>query len=117
MHSCKHSSGNAVNVRSVTPLTANSRTAIKTALQHGVVSVAVKTTDKFHSYDHGVFDESSCPTSTNHAVALVGYHGSEYWILRNSWGTSWGMNGYMYLAMHSGEGRCGCQKKPYKVGL
>ena len=43
-----------------------------------------------------------CGTSINHAVVLIGYGtdlatGKDYWLVRNSWGTSWGEAGYIRL--------------------
>ena len=92
--------------------------AIKTAIiTYGVVDAAVGADSGFTAYKSGVFDNSdtSCPgspcdyTPTNHVVALVGWDdnppegGGGCWILRNSWGTTWGESGYMrirYTAAH-----------------
>jgi len=51
----------------------------------------------------GIYSDTACTGQTiNHAVMLVGYAanatGTPYYILRNSWGTTWGMNGYMYIS-------------------
>ena len=50
----------------------------------------------FQFYEAGVFD-GDCGTSLNHAVTIVGYGDDDmpYWILKNSWGTDWGEDGYM----------------------
>ncbi|XWS15840.1 hypothetical protein CRYUN_Cryun34aG0036300 [Craigia yunnanensis] len=56
----------------------------------------------FQLYTGGIYDGSCSdnPDDIDHAVLIVGY-GSEdsenYWIVKNSWGTSWGMDGYFYL--------------------
>ena len=70
----------------------------------------------FQQYSSGVFDSTACGTTLDHAVLVVGYGtdsdtGKEYWIMKNSWGSRWGEEGYMRLAIEegSGEGVCGIQ--------
>jgi cathepsin L len=52
-------------------------------------------------YSGGIYNTTECSTITlNHAMLLVGYgtdtsSGRDYWILKNSWGTSWGIEGYI----------------------
>jgi len=58
------------------------------------VSVCVDATN-WSSYSSGVFDD--CSTNIDHAVLLVGYS-PDYWIVKNSWNTSWGEQGYIRLA-------------------
>ena len=94
--------------------------AIKSAIMsYGVVDAAVNVTSAFEAYASGVFADANteCNTSpcyyaeTNHCIALVGWQdtspdGDGYWILRNSWGTSWGENGYMRIAYRSAHVAC-----------
>ena len=93
--------------------------AIKTAIMtYGVVDAAVYVSTSFQNYTGGVYTDtytacSGSPcynTSTNHAIALVGWGTDatygDYWILRNSWGNSWGESGYMRLAVSAA--RVGC---------
>ncbi|XP_051803633.1 procathepsin L [Acanthochromis polyacanthus] len=77
----------------------------------GPITVAI---DADHSsflfYSSGIYDEPNCnPNNLSHAVLLVGY-GSEddqdYWIVKNSWGSSWGEGGYMRL-IRDGRNTCG----------
>lgn len=49
----------------------------------------------WHSYGGGIYD--NCTTNMNHLVLLVGYN-SSVWIVKNSWGPTWGENGFIYLA-------------------
>jgi len=60
------------------------------------------------SYQGGVYTSQDCGTQLDHAVQIVGWdvvQGQNAWIVRNSWGTSWGNAGYLYVAM--GENACG----------
>lgn len=67
------------------------------------VSVCVDASGGFQSYHSGVFS-GPCGTQINHAILAVGYT-SSYWIVKNSWGTSWGSSGYIYMA--KGKNLCG----------
>lgn len=77
----------------------------------GPVSVAIDAEDDFMMYKSGVFSSKSCSTSMlDHAVLVVGYGvtntGQKYYIVKNSWNTSWGMDGYVYWDATDGN-MCG----------
>ena len=82
---------------------------LKAAVAVGPVSVSVDADDNFRYYTSGVLTQ--CGTSLNHAVVVVGYgtnpQGTEYWVVRNSWGPSWGEQGYINIAITGGIGTCG----------
>jgi len=64
----------------------------------------------FQTYTSGVITSSSCGTNIDHAVLAVGYgteNNTEYLLVKNSWGTSWGDQGYVKIALTSGAGTCG----------
>jgi len=62
---------------------------------NGPLSVCVAA-DSWQTYTGGVL--KTCPGSVDHCVQSVGIGGNgAYWIVRNSWGTSWGIQGYIYL--------------------
>lgn len=56
----------------------------------------------FTNYKSGIItDAAECGTDLDHAVAIFGYgtlDGLDYFIVRNSWGTNWGMEGYVLIA-------------------
>ncbi|CAM8908871.1 unnamed protein product [Rhodiola kirilowii] len=67
----------------------------------------------FQLYTSGIYngDCSSDPDDIDHAVLVVGYgseDGEDYWIVKNSWGTSWGIDGYIYILRNtsSTSGTC-----------
>ena len=84
---------------------------MKAAVGKGPIAVSIGTGTPIHHYSSGILNDKSCPTHTSHAVGVVGY-GSNYWIMRNSWGTSWGEKGYARIAMVDGVGICAIQTKP-----
>jgi C1A family cysteine protease len=77
----------------------------------GPISICVNAgSDAWQSYQKGVFSKkcSADASLIDHCVQLVGFDKSgptPYWIVRNSWNTDWGMDGYMHLAM--GHNLCG----------
>lgn len=95
-------------------ITANSPSAMKTALQSGPVSVSIYAGgSSFQQYGSGILQEADCPgTDLDHAVNLIGYgedgSGNLYWLGRNSWGT-WGDEGYFKFERKTTEsvGTCG----------
>lgn len=88
-------------------------TLLMQALAHvGPLAIAVDaSSESFQSYQDGVYDDKiACTDQVNHAVVLVGYgtdlNGNDYWLIKNSWGTSFGENGYMKIARNR-ENLCG----------
>jgi len=110
---CKYESGNTTDVSCSTYalVTKDSPDAMKAVLANGALSVAINASSYgFQTYTSGIFNPSTCLTSLNHAVNVMGWgtqDGTEYWIMRNSWGTGWGEAGYMKVAVKTGAGVCG----------
>ncbi len=77
----------------------------KAICQYGAVSASVNVTSSFQNYTNGVyFGTTSDPNNpqTNHAIVLVGWDDAKgAWLLKNSWGTDWGENGYMWIKYNS----------------
>ena len=108
------SSATAVDVASYLFVTADNAAAMQAALVQQPLSVSIEADQRcFQSYKSGVLNNTACGTSLDHAVLAVGYgtdsaSGLQYWLVKNSWGTSWGENGYIQIAMTStGAGICG----------
>jgi cathepsin L len=87
----------------------------ETALQnvivtYGPVAITIDASRKsFQLYKNGVYNEKACSsTKLDHAVLAVGYDmtPSDYWLVKNSWGTSWGEAGYIRLT-RNGDNQCG----------
>lgn len=74
------------------------------------LKTSIEVIDSFYDYASGVYSDPNCPKHKhNHAVAIVGWgtepaSGKDYWIIRNSWGPSWGQQGY--IMMERGNNMC-----------
>jgi len=75
---------------------------------HGPIAVALNA-NPLQMYSKGILDPKSCnPKDLDHGVLIVGYgneSGKDFWIVKNSWGKSWGESGYFRLVR--GKGACG----------
>ena len=92
------------NVTGTVNITQGNITELIDAITHvGPISVAIDAEGDFQFYSSGIFESTECdPESLDHAVLAVGYgispNGKRYYIIKNSWGTSWGMDGYIYFS-------------------
>mmetsp|Transcript_73217 Transcript_73217/g.101557 ORF Transcript_73217/g.101557 Transcript_73217/m.101557 type:complete len:135 (-) Transcript_73217:78-482(-) len=110
---CKASSSKGkVGVNSFKYVTNNNPSQLKAAIAKQPVAVSVDANSRvFGNYNGGVLT-SGCGTSLDHAVLAVGYgkeNGHEYYLVKNSWSTSWGEKGYIKIGITSGKGVCGIQ--------
>jgi len=104
-------SDHAATIASYADVPQNQEAQLIAAVTRQPVSVAIEADQsQFQFYKSGVFKDA-CGTQLDHGVLAVGYGttgGQDYWIVKNSWGTSWGMSGYILMAQHVGAtGICG----------
>ncbi|KAK2916939.1 hypothetical protein Q8A67_001313 [Cirrhinus molitorella] len=101
---CRYSpSHRAANCTNYYFVTGGDEEALKQAVANfGPISVAVDATN-MALYSRGVYNDPSCNNDVNHAVLVVGYGvdsvtGLKYWLVKNSWGTDFGEDGYIRMA-------------------
>ena len=120
MFACTYdaSSTTAVSVADYTAVTADSPSQMKAALVQQPLAVAIEADQMvFQTYSSGVLtSDAGCGYNLDHAVLAVGYgtdsSGQDYWLIKNSWDTTWGDQGYIKLGMDSTKGACGVQMEP-----
>lgn len=117
---CKKGCTPVVTLTGHTDVPSKDEDALKAAVSKQPVSVAIEA-DKsaFQLYKSGVLDNPACGTQLDHGVLVVGYgtaSGKDYWKVKNSWGASWGEQGY--LRMVRGKNQCGISQEPsYPTGV
>jgi len=98
----------------------NNETSLLYAVSLQPVSVAIEAdTSSFQLYKNGIYSDINCGTDLDHGVLIVGYgydkyYDLQYWIVKNSWGASWGENGYIRILRNSSDdaGICGINMMP-----
>lgn len=110
---CKFSPANVgANDTGFVDVTAGSEADLQTAVATvGPVSVAIDAGhSSFQLYSHGVYHSFLCSEKRlDHGVLAVGYgntEGKDYWLVKNSWGTAWGMDGYIMMSRNR-HNNCG----------
>jgi C1A family cysteine protease len=107
---CRYNPEKSVgSIRDFAKVETGNETLLMLALAHiGPLSIAVDaSSESFQNYKGGVYDDPECGKDINHAVLLVGYgddpEGGPYWLVKNSWGRSYGENGYIKIAKDQGN--------------
>ena len=88
---------------------------LEKAVSKQPISIAIQANlQSFQLYKKGIYSDPMCGSELDHGVLLVGYghddyHDMDYWIVKNSWGESWGEKGYMRILKDSNQtgGECG----------
>lgn len=118
---CAESSGSCTKVLQPGDVTGSTHVddsvgALEAAVAQQPVSVAIEA-DKpvFQHYTGGVLTSDQCGENLDHGVLLVGYGsngGNKFWKIKNSWGSSWGMDGYILIEKGGDQpdGECGVRK-------
>jgi len=108
---CKPDQKSAATLSSFVNVAQNDEKDLMKAVNIGPVSIAIEADQQcFQFYSGGVLSDSSCGTQLDHGVLVVGYgtdatSNQDYWIVKNSWGATWGESGYIRLVRGSNE--CG----------
>ncbi|KAL8058745.1 hypothetical protein ABFS82_03G040000 [Erythranthe guttata] len=106
-----------VSIDSYEDVPVNDENALKKAAASQPLSVAIDAGGRdFQLYESGIFS-GKCGLDLDHGVNVVGYgteKGVDYWIVRNSWGDSWGEKGYLRMKRNvkAKEGLCGIAVEP-----
>uniref|UniRef100_A0ACD5WI16 Uncharacterized protein n=1 Tax=Avena sativa TaxID=4498 RepID=A0ACD5WI16_AVESA len=115
---CKSGSNSAATITGYEDVPANNEAALMKAVASQPVSVAVDGGDMtFQFYSGGVMT-GSCGTDLDHGIAAIGYgktsDGTSYWLMKNSWGASWGEDGYLRMEKDIADkkGMCGLAMEP-----
>mmetsp|Transcript_3277 Transcript_3277/g.9745 ORF Transcript_3277/g.9745 Transcript_3277/m.9745 type:complete len:331 (+) Transcript_3277:3-995(+) len=115
---CAYDKQGVAKVSAINNITAYDEAALLAAVgSRGPVSIAFQVSADFRFYKKGVYDGvcKASPSDVNHAVVAVGYGvspadggregGKPFFIVRNSWGPTWGEEGYFRIAR--GKNKCG----------
>lgn len=111
-------SNDAASIKGYEDVPANDEASLRKAVANQPVSVAVDGGDSLFRFYKGGVLSGACGTELDHGIAAVGYgvasDGTKFWLMKNSWGTSWGEGGYIRMErdIADEEGLCGLAMQP-----
>jgi len=97
----------AGNIQQVIPVSGSEQDMYNALQKYGPLSICADASS-WSNYNGGVLTADQCGSDVDHAIQLTGYSPTQggYWIVRNSWGSDWGENGFIYLQY--GQNTCDC---------
>lgn len=111
-NTCQYNPSNSgSSLSSYSNVASGDENALQQSVYKGPTSVAIDASQSsFQFYSSGVYSDPDCSSSQlDHGVLAIGWgsdSGSPYWIVKNSWGTDWGQNGYIWMARNDNN-MCG----------
>jgi len=110
-NACNFQSGwTGATIKSYSDVNSGDENALANACNTQPVSVAIDASHtSFQLYQSGIYNEPACSTTAlDHGVLVIGYgsDNGDYWIVKNSWGTSWGQAGYIWMSRNNNN-QCG----------
>ena len=109
-----------IKINNYSNIIPNNENILKKVVSLQPVSVAIQANKRsFQFYKSGIYSDLDCGTQLDHGVLIIGYgydylYNMKYWIVKNSWGPSWGENGYIRILrdIDDSRGLCGIAMQP-----
>ena len=109
-----------IKINNYSNIIPNNENILKKVVALQPVSVAIQANKRsFQFYKSGIYSDLDCGTQLDHGVLIIGYgydylYNMKYWIVKNSWGPSWGENGYIRILrdIDDSRGLCGIAMQP-----
>jgi len=111
---CRFSTANiGATISGYKDIAAGNEAALQAAVNQQPIAVAIDASqNSFQLYKSGVYNEAKCSSSRlDHGVLAIGYGtdettGADYWLVKNSWGKSWGIQGFINMSRNKSN-QCG----------
>lgn len=106
---CKYNKAKVIpgfSLKGYSDVPKNDSDQLKAAVDKQPISIAMDA-ESLQMYSSGIFNNKNCGTQLDHGILIVGYgeeDSKKFWIVKNSWGASWGEKGYFRITRSEGKG-------------